>query len=117
MSDVAGNDRQAVLQCGGGDEQVCSVVPQGRRQLSPSPCRGGIYVKNAVAVPGQHPIQPKSQFLGERWITLLLLSDTPLNLTRSNNAYVYVGCPLCLHPTNSPGIPLTPPERRQDVGV
>ena len=27
VSDVPGNDRQTVLQCGGGDEQVCSVVP------------------------------------------------------------------------------------------
>ena len=56
VTDVAGNHGQAVLQRRGGDEQVCPVVPNGSRQLPPPSCGGGIYRKNAVAVPGQHPV-------------------------------------------------------------
>ena len=75
VADVAGNDGQAVFQRRGGDEQVCPVVPNGSGQLSPSSCGGGIYGKNAVAVPGQHPVEPESRVPGEGWVASLLLPD------------------------------------------
>ena len=60
VTDIAGDDRQAVLKCGGGNEQIRTVVTEGCRQLSPSPRRGGIHGKNSVAVPAQHAVQPES---------------------------------------------------------
>ena len=117
VAGIAGNDCQAVFQRRSCNQQVCAVVPKSRRQPSPSPRRSRIHDKNPVAVPGQHPVQPESQFTGERWIAWLLLRNATLYLPHGDNAYVQISCALGLHPTDSLRIPFTPAERRQHVGV
>jgi hypothetical protein len=75
-SQVAGHHGEPLLQGGGGDQQVGTVMAQGRGELAPAAGDGQIHRQQPFAVQPQQPIQPGLLLVGEYRISGTSPGDT-----------------------------------------
>ena len=74
---VARDHREAVLECGGGDHEIGTIIPESGAHHAPPPRRPQVEWHHPLAIERQHPVEPGSESVGKARIdrTLSLFTD------------------------------------------
>src|SRR5215207_8401237 len=98
MAEVAGDNRQPVLERRGRDLEVGTAISERRAELAPTTYAAQVKREHTVGVQGEDTVEPGGQRLGELGSLRALQSYPALDLADRDDAEEQVGAPLRGYP-------------------